>query len=177
MLEFVQLELEEIWARFLHDAAQNRRPNGDVVGDYLRLREANDAVRQTGINWLCDAFLLVAAEANRRGARIQIEQSDDNVFKVGAATMRGKKINLKSGVRAFSIEAGFPRTPSDGFVRGNGLACARATHFGMPKHNVELILIRPNNQTAPLWWTIDKENLRVEFALEHLKNHFAVLLG
>jgi hypothetical protein len=145
----------------------------------LQLREAKDAARRIGIEWLFATFLEVAAEANRRGLSLATEKSDAHSFPVGAATMQGEKIRISFGVRALTVEAGFPRTPSDGFVRGGGLAAARITHFGIAKANADLLLIRANlnSKDAPNWFTINDQNLRQQFSTAHLKNHFAVFLG
>ncbi len=91
--------------------------------------------------------------------------------------MRGGQIKLSQGVRTLAVEAGFPRQPADGFIRGGGLAAARVAHFGLAKANAELLLVRAGNETdAPIWFAIDKDNLRQQFSTVHLKQHFAVFL-
>ncbi|HZH33641.1 MAG TPA: hypothetical protein VEX64_02315 [Pyrinomonadaceae bacterium] len=171
-------ELEENWAAAMNEAERQARELGrnDVI-DYLRLREANDAARRVGIEWLLNTFLEVAEEANRRGMKIKIEKSDAHRFAVGAATMQGSLIRLGLGVRTMTIEAGFPRLPQDGFVRGNGLACARISHFGISHANEELLLTRADKREAPAWFSIDKNDVRHQFLVSRLKHHFAVFLG
>ena len=173
-------ELDEMWNEVLGEARVRAVNAGrhDVV-EYLQLREANDAARGVGIEWLLATFLEVAAEANRRGLNLATERTAPHSFKVGAATMHGEKIRLSYGIRALNVEAGFPRTPADGFVRGGGLAAARITHFGIAKANADLLLVRPNSNSkdAPVWLTVDDQNLRQQFSTIHLKNHFAVFLG
>ena len=173
-------ELDEMWNELLREAREYAAHTGrrDVV-EYLQLREANDAARNIGIEWLLATFLEVADEANRRGLNLATEKVAPHSFKVGAATMKGEKIGLSFGVRALNVEAGFPRTPADGFVRGGGLAAARITHFGIAKANADLLLVRANSdsQEAPVWLTIDDQNLRQPFSIAHLKHHFAVFLG
>ena len=73
--------------------------------------------------------------------------------------MVGHLLTLTNGVRTLYVEAGWPRTPRDGFVRGGGLACASIRHLGIRAANQELLLIkvhtmvrRPGNrreQTRP----------------------------
>jgi hypothetical protein len=171
-------ELEENWAAAMREAEREARAGGrgDVV-DYLRLRETNDAMRRAGIEWLLKTFLEVAEEANRRGMRIKIENSDEHRFAVGAATMQGSLVRLSSGIRSMTVEAGFPRLPQDGFVRGNGLACARISHFGIARANEELLLTRADKRDAPVWFSIDEENVRHQFLVSRLKHHFGVFLG
>ncbi len=169
-----------MWTELLREARERaaNTERGDVV-EYLQLREVNDAARNLGIEWLLATFLEVAAEANRRGLSLATEKAAPHSFAVGAATMQGEKIRISFGVRALTVEAGFPRTPADGFVRGGGLAAARITHFGMAKANADLLLVRANSNSkdAPVWLTVDDKNLRQQFSTAHLKNHFAVFLG
>ena len=178
--DFRMPELDEMWNEVLREAKNSAANLGrrDVV-EYLQLREANDAARNVGIDWLFATFLEVAAEANRRGLSLATEKLAPHSFKIGAATMQGEKIRLSFGVRALNVEAGFPRTPADGFVHGGGLAAARITHFGIAKANANLLLVRANSnsQDAPVWLTVDDQNLRQQFSTVHLKNHFAVFLG
>ena len=174
-------ELEEMWTNAMDEAKKRAAEmgRGDVL-DYLRLREANDAARRIGIEWLMNTFLDVAAEANRRGLSLTIEKSDDSHrFAIGTTTMQGLKIQIKSGIRSMTVEAGFPRIPQDGFIRGGGLAAAKISHFGMTKENADLLLVRANTneKDAPFWVALDENNLRQPFSTAHLKHHFAVFLG
>lgn len=178
--ERAMAELDEMWNEVLSAARIRAAQDGraDVI-EYLQLREANDQARRVGIEWLLSTFLTVAAEANHRGLKLSVEKIAPHAFLIGAATMQGEKIRLSRGVRALTVEAGFPRTPRDGFVRGGGLAAARITHFGIAKANAELLLVRAasNSADAPIWLMIDDKNLRQPFSTVHLKNHFAVFLG
>lgn len=175
MLVFEMNELEENWADFVREAGSRRAENSDIA-DYLRLRETNDHARRIGIEWLLDAFLQVAAEANRRGIGIVIEKKDAHSFAVGAATMQGSLVRLGLGVRSVTIEAGSPRSPQDGFVRAGGLACARISHFGLSKANEDLLLIR-SEQSAPVWVTVQENDFRRQFDIPRLKHHFETFIG
>ena len=185
MLVFGMNELEENWAAAMQAAElQARRSgNGDAF-DYFRLKEINDAARRVGIEWLLNAFLEVATEANRRGFSLKIENSGENSekkvdrhsFAVGAATMRGSLVRLTLGIRALTIEAGFPQLPQDGFVRGGGLACARVSHFGIAAANEDVLLVR-SETGAPAWFVVKENNLRQPFDVSGLKHHFAVFIA
>lgn len=171
-------ELDDIWTRAMLAAEQQAKSNArSDVADYLRLREANDDARRGGIDWLLGIFLQVAAEANRRGMSLFVERSDAHSFPVGTATMQGTQLRLKIGIRSLTVEAGFPRLPKDGFIRGNGLACARITHFGIASANEDLILARADNKQEPAWMTIDKNGFRQPFQISRLKHHFATFFG
>jgi hypothetical protein len=123
-------ELDEAWAFALAEAEARARASGRAdIREYIKLRSSNDLKRKVGANWIIKAFTEAAGEANRAGASIQVSNTDGYRFKVGTATMVGRRLTLGSGVRGLSIEVGWPRTPSDGFIRGGGLACANINHF------------------------------------------------
>lgn len=168
-----------MWANALREAMKTAQNigRGDIA-DYIRLRETNDAARRVGIEWLVQTFLDVVNEVNRRGANLQIERTEAHKFTVGAATMQGVKIRFSAGIRTLTFEAGFPRVPQDGFIRGGGLACGRITHFGVAKANSELMLFKSDKEKeAPVWFAINPDNFRRPFSTDDLKNHFAVFLG
>lgn len=147
---------------------------GDVA-EYLALKASNDAIRAASVQWLFEAALEIAAEANRKNAAITIENENPHRFAFGNARLVGSLLRLRQGVRSLTVEAGWTRTPADGFMRGGALACARITHFGIGRHNAELILVRGEN--LPHWFSIDKDGNRAVFDSRHLNQHFQVFLG
>jgi hypothetical protein len=87
--------------------------------------------------------------------------------------MVGRQVTLRRGVRAVTIESGWPRTPRDGIVRGGGLACANIKHFGRPRMNDELILVSSATQSPQ--WLILKDDHRTPLIESHLRRHLSVL--
>ena len=171
---FDMSELETEWELALAQAQERARAAGRRdIADYLNLRRRNDLLRQTATDWLVNVFVVLAGEANRAGAGIQIEHQDEHHFRRGTATMVGKSITLRRGVRALTIESGWPRTPQHGIVRGNGLACANIKHFGQPKLNDELLLTR-SRTGLPRWFVIDEET-RSNLTESDLRRHFSFL--
>jgi hypothetical protein len=171
-------ELDEAWGQALAEAERRARAAGrrDIAA-YLRLRTSNDLLRQTGIDWLLDTFTILAGQANRRGASIQISREDAQRFPVGNATMVGPQLTLAFGVRALSITAGWPRTPKDGFVRGGALACARIRHRGRKSVDEDLILER-SAKDAPRWMVIDQQTERKSELLEAgIQKHLTTILA
>lgn len=171
-------ELDEAWDLALAEAERRAATAGrrDVAA-YLRLRASNDLLRKTGIEWLLDTFTILAGQANRRGASIQIAKADAHRFPVGNATMVGPLLTLGFGVRALLVEAGWPRTPSDGFVRGGGLACARIRHRGKKSIDEDLMLVR-SDKDAPRWMVIDKKTDRKSELLEaRIQQHLAKMIA
>jgi hypothetical protein len=147
--------------------AEGRR---DVV-DYLSLKATNDAIRQTSVQWLFGSMLEIAGN----DARVAIENENPHRFPFAGATLVGTLLRLRLGIRCLTIEAGWTRTPNDGFMRGGALAAARLTHFGLKKHNAELLLIQLNG--APSWVSAGEDGKRVLFDSKNLNEHFQIFLG
>ena len=170
-------ELEEAWEIALAEAARRARGAGRAdIASYLDLRSKNDLLRRTAIDWLTATLTSLAGEANRKGAGIQIERQDTHSFRRGSATMVGSQLTLRCGVRALSVESGWPRKPVDGFVRGDGLACANIKHFGRPRSNAELILA-PSMKDVPQWLVIDKTQKRAPLTEAQIRHHLSILLS
>ena len=165
-------ELEEAWELALADASHRAQRAGRAdISRYLDLRRRNDLIRRTAIDWLNATFTALAADANRVNAGIQIEHQDDHRFRRGPATMVGTQLTFRRGVRALTIESGWPRTPRDGIVRGDGLACANIKHLGRARMNDELVLIRSKTD-SPQWFVLkhDDRSLLDDSFLHH---HFS----
>jgi hypothetical protein len=148
--------------------------NGDIV-NYLALRATNDLARKTAIQWLLDEFTMLAAQCNRSGSSIQISHVDDHRFRAGTNTMVGRMLTLKFGVRSLTVEAGWPRVPQDGIVKGGGLAQGHIRHFGRKSLDHELMLTRLGNGT-PSWLAIDKNGERTSLGLGLVHSHVAAFL-
>ncbi|MGB9180666.1 MAG: hypothetical protein WCB68_15655 [Pyrinomonadaceae bacterium] len=171
-------ELDEAWALALAEAERRARATGrGDVAEYLALRASNDQARTTATQWLFATFTALAGEANRAGASVSITKEDAHRFRVGHATMVGTLLTFRSGVRALLIEAGWPRTPRDGFVRGGGLACANIKHLGMRAADEELLLVRSPQTGAPQWTALEKTGARTELLEARIRRHLTRFLG
>ena len=167
-------ELDEAWAAALSEAEQRARVAGrGDVAEYLALRNSNDLLRKAGIDWLVSSFLNLAGEANRNGASIQIANTDGHRFRVGNSTMVGRLITFSNGVRQLFVEAGWPRVPRDGIVRGGGLAAAQIRHLGLVSANDELLLSK-SATGSPQWTSVAKH--RHAFLEINIRHHLSVLL-
>jgi hypothetical protein len=177
-------ELEAEWARRLAEAeARARNVGRNDVADYLALRALNDVARNVGIEWLLATFTAHAGEANRAGGAsggVAIAHADAHRFRVGNSHMVGHRLTLTAGVRVLTVEAGWPRTPRDGIVRGGGLATARISHFGKPRDDDELLLVKNTDgdaQSSPRWFILDANGARhAAFAEARVRQHVAKLL-
>jgi hypothetical protein len=169
-------ELEEAWDLALAEANRRARAAGRAdITSYLDLRAQNDLLRRTATDWLTATVTALAGEANRNGAAIQIERQDSHRFRRGSATMVGTQLTLRRGVRALTIESGWPRAPGDGIVRGNGLACANLRHFGRQRANAELLLAR-TEKGLPQWLVLEKTGVRSPLTEAKIRNHFAAFV-
>ena len=165
-------ELDEAWAAALSEAERRARQAGHKdIADYLLLKNANDLLRTAGVDWLLAEFTTAVADANRAGASIQMSKHQGHRFKIGASTMVGHQITFTNGVRTLYVEAGWPRTPRDGFVRGGGLACANIRHLGIRSASEELLLMK-SETGSPAWRSHKHRSLHES----HLRRHIAILL-
>src|SRR5882762_4850636 len=167
-------EFEDTWELTLAEAMRRAQTEGraDIAG-YLDLRAQNDLLRRAATDWFMITFTSLAAVANRHGAGIQIEQKNAHRFHRDSATMVGTQLTLRRGVRALTIESGWPRAPRDGIVRGGGLACANIKHLGIKSANEELLLIR-SQSGKPCWVEIEKRGRRAEVHEATARNHIAI---
>ena len=167
-------ELDEAWAAALSEAEQRARLAGRRdVAEYLALKNSNDLIRTAGVDWLVTEFTNLAGEANRSGASIQLSRSEGHRFMIGASTMVGSLLTLSHGIRTLFIEAGWPRVPRDGFVRGGGLACANIRHLGLRNAGLELLLTKTTNGT-PAWKALSSK--RPYLHVSDIRHHINILL-
>lgn len=170
-------ELDEAWAQALAEAARRARVGGrGDVAEYLALRATNDLARKAGMEWLFSVFKMLAGEANRSGASVQLSEQEGHHFRIGNSTMVGTLLTFQMGVRQLMVEAGWPRAPQDGFVRGGGLALARVKHFGDRTANEELVLVRSESGT-PQWLVLEKTGARTELLEDRVRRHLTRFLG
>lgn len=169
-------ELDEIWSKMLSQAMENAKASGrDDLAAYLNLKATNDAVRQVGVRWLFETMIEAAGDANRTNMTISIERNDPHRFLFRGANLVGSLIRFRQGVRCLTVEAGWTRTPADGFMRGGALAFARINHLGMPKASSELALT--TSTEAPVWKLVREEKLGEILTSLVLRGHVRTLIG
>jgi hypothetical protein len=147
---------------------------GDVL-EYLNLKAANDSLRARAVEWLLGAFTAAAGELNRKGAGLALARTEAHRFRVGHSSMVGARLVLRRGVRQLMVEAGWPRVPRDGVVRGGGLASALVGHFGRRAAGEELLLL-PDADAGARWFVLEQTGARTELREERLGRHLALLL-
>lgn len=166
-------ELDELWAAMVRERIEQASVSGSKdASDYLTLRETNDAVRRVGVQWLVDA--VVEAALSPAGPALKVERIEPHQFSIGGGRATGVCITVSFGVRRFTAEAGWARTPSDGFIRGGGLAVARLTHFGIPKAGCELKLVCTDG--VPTWLNATPDMPAAKLTGDDVRRHIALLL-
>jgi hypothetical protein len=169
-------ELDEVWTKMINQAIADARETGrQDVAEYLSLKATNDFLRATSVKWLFDSMLEIAARHNRNHFAVEIENENPHNFAFNKANMVGSRLSLRQGVRCLSLEAGWTRTPTDGFMRGGALAAARITHFGIAKANEEIVLLKEDN--FPQWFSIDKAERKSVFDSNNLQKHFQIFIS
>ena len=167
-------ELNEMWSQMLAEASKNARASDrHDVADYLDLKASNDLVRRAGVEWLFETIIEHAADANRGRTAVAIERTEPHSFQFRGANIVGTRLDLRYGVRCLTVEAGWTRTPADGFMRGGGLAFARFRHFGIPRANIEAALLRADQ--TPAWKELAEEGLGAELRSDSLHQHVRLL--
>ena len=169
-------ELDQAWSEVLANALEKAHSSGrNDIADYLRLRSTNDLVRQTAVDWLIGSFTNLAANESVRSPGLKIEREEPHDFPMRGANIVGTKLTIRQGVRCLTIEAGWTRTPGDGFMRGGSLAFARLRHFGIPGQDVDLGLNR--SEDLPIWQFAVHEGFKGEFDLSDVHRHLEILLS
>jgi len=165
-----------MWSQMLDEAISAARSTGrEGLADYLDLKSRNDALRVAGVRWLFESVVEIAAEANRQFASLTIEREDPHNFPHLGANIAGALLRVRHGVRCLTLEAGWTRTPADGFMRGGALAVAKISHFGMPKMSMDLLL-KPS-EDAPGWVAAVPDGRTAPVDETFFRRHFSVLLG
>lgn len=168
-------ELDEAWAAALARAEQRARVAGRPdIAEYLALRTSNDLLRKTANDWLFASFTNIAGELNRAGAAIKISTDDQHRFQVDNATMQGRLMKFENGIRALVVEAGWPRVPRHGFIRGGGLALGNIKHFGIKSASQSIRLITSAEGTPR--WVIENALASDEIREVNIRKHLAILL-
>jgi hypothetical protein len=169
-------ELDQLWSQMLGEAMAAARNSGrHDVADYLDLKAKNDALRHAGVRWLFEMLIGIAGESTRELAAITIDREEPHSFPHRGANIAGSLMTFRLGVRCLTVEAGWTRTPADGFMRGGALAVARISHFGISKMNSELLL-KPS-ESGPGWIASYTDGTSVAVDEVFLRQHFVAFLG
>ncbi|MFM8393117.1 MAG: hypothetical protein ACKOB4_04260 [Acidobacteriota bacterium] len=139
------------------------------MANFLALREANDRLRQQGVDLLWDSLHLLSSRYNESVAadplahRLQLARQEWQ-FPVDESTMVGERFGLRCNFKTLVFELGWPRRPEHGHVPGSGLARGRIGFSQNvmldPRPLAELILRRVESSDSLRWYFIDRERRR-----------------
>ena len=161
-------EQDQGWHELLASKIEQARSAGrHDIADYLTLKQSNDAIRQAAVNWLFDSFVEFALEAGRRQPAVTVEREEPHEFDFRGGRMVGSLVRVRFGVRNLTVEAGWTRAPSHGFMRGGALAAARVAHFGLPKSGIDLELVK--GDATATWRSTGGDAFDLEQVAEHLE--------
>ena len=169
-------ELDELWSEMLDSALDNARAEGrGGVADYIALKATNDQIRTRSTDWLIDLLIEIASDASRELQAMTIEREEPHSFPYNGANLVGSLLRVRHGIRAVTVEAGWPRTPTDGFMRDGALAAARIRHFGLRERSMDLILTIIDGM--PQWQFTHPGGQKAEFRQADMHRHLKVLLS
>jgi hypothetical protein len=138
--------------------------NQDFASEYLRLKAANDQLREHGKQWLWNSLEQICSEINREltasptETPIQLGRQEWQ-FMVDSATMVGERFGARYRTRTLIIEAGWPRLPEHGYVKDNGLARGRialSQNIMIDALTIEELILKRQGKSDPAWFTFPK---------------------
>ena len=102
----------------------------DHLADFLALRQANELLRQKGIEAILNSLSGILASfneenSNQPGQNPLLMARQEWQFTLGQSTLLGERLGLRLDFRTIVFEIGWPRLPEHGHVPGGGLARGR----------------------------------------------------
>lgn len=170
-------DFDELLAAKLVDAIEYARTSGrDDIAEYLALKAANDTIRQRETDDLFRAFIGVALSAENVRRNVQVERESPHNFQLLDANMKGSRLRITRGLRCLTVEAGWARGPSDGFMRMGAMAAALLTHLGIPEKSAVLVL-KPHAD-AHSWFEVKKNSTSdTPFEPKDVERHLGIFLS
>lgn len=156
----------------------------DYLADYLRLKEANDQLRERAKQWLFETLGRLIAETNRSfsdqpgQAMIQVG-FQPREFKADRATMVGEAMAARYRMNTLLVEVGWPRLPEHGFLTSQGLARGRISLSPNPTIDASLIdelILKPRGSEAA-WHIISDKQVGALVTEEYLRDCLNRLLA
>ena len=140
----------------------------NVAAEYLRLKAANDELRERGKLWLWLMLEKLCAEVNQQLAAQpdgQLLQTGVQPWQfeipteIGKATMAGERFGIRYRGQTLITEIGWPQRPEHGFIPSSGLARGRVRFSPNvmlePLTKAELVLKR--NSGDAVWHVLNNK--------------------
>ncbi|HZS03876.1 MAG TPA: hypothetical protein VFD58_03495 [Blastocatellia bacterium] len=160
-------------------------PDSDYLDEYLKLKAANDQLRERGRQWLFDSFGNLCAEANRKSGEQPGQQViqvgyQERQFKAGSSTMVGEAMGVRYRMNTLLIEVGWPRLPEHGFITMQGLARGRVSLSPNPTIDANLIselILKRRGADDVSWYVIANEKPGEVLTEQLLRGYLNLLLA
>jgi len=158
--------------------------NADYATEYLRLKAANDQLRERGKQWLWNALELICSEINRElttsssETPIQLGRQEWQ-FTVESMTMVGERFGARYRYRTLTIEAGWPRLPEHGYVKDNGLARGRialSQNIMIDAQTIEELILKRQSNSDPAWFSLRKNIIGEQLTERRLRTYIKELV-
>ncbi|MCI0660673.1 MAG: hypothetical protein L0220_06340 [Acidobacteria bacterium] len=159
--------------------------NEDLAGEYLRLKAANDQLRERGKQWLWNALELICSEINRdltassSETPIQLGRQEWQ-FTVESMTMVGERFGARYRYRTLTIEAGWPRLPEHGYVKDNGLARGRialSQNIMIDAQTIEELILKRQGNSDPAWFSLTNNIIGAQLTQHRLRTYIKDLVA
>jgi len=159
--------------------------NAEYATEYLRLKAANDQLRERGIQWLWHALELICSEFNRELTAssseppIQVGRQEWQ-FTVESMTMVGERFGARYRYRTLTIEAGWPRLPEHGYVKDNGLARGRialSQNIMIDAQTIEELILKRQGNSDPAWFSMRKNIIGEQLTERRLRTYIKDLIA
>jgi len=162
----------------------NNLNNEDYAAEYLRLKAANDQLRERGKQWLWNALELICSEINREltaspsETPIQLGRQEWQ-FMVEGMTMVGERFGARYRYRTLTIEAGWPRLPEHGYVKDNGLARGRialSQNIMIDAQTIEELILKRQGNSDSAWFSLRKNTIGEQLTEHRLRKYIKDLV-
>jgi hypothetical protein len=156
----------------------------DLAAEYLRLKAANDQLRELGKQWLWTLLDTLCSEVSRElSARnkppLQVGRQDWR-FQVENSTMVGERFGARFREKTLTVEMGWPREPQHGFVPGRGLARARiglSQNVMLEARGLAEMIFKRRGDGDPVWYFITNTTLGDEVTESRLRGYLNLILA
>ena len=159
----------------------------DYAAEYLRLKAANDQLRERGKQWLWETLEKLCAEINQQLTAKpdgQLLQSGRQPWQFeiqtdsGKAVMLGERFGVRYRGQTLVIEVGWPQLPEHSFIPDSGLARGQVRFSPSvmldPLTKAELVLKRASADAT--WYVLKYKQLGEAVNEAYLRQYLDLML-
>lgn len=162
----------------------NNLGDKDYAAEYLRLKAANEALREKARLWVWEVLNGICAELNR-GLTVGPGEEAIQVglqewtFAVESATLVGERFGARRRGRTLIVEIGWPRLPEHGYLTEGGLARGRigfSQNVMLDPRPVAEIILKRAGGGEPRWHLISNQATGEQLTETHLRNFLEMVM-